>query len=98
MSALNCFLTSTEAHVFSDAAVYEPRKMTVGAFANKITLLPQFNAVIGSTGRFINLTLLGIAFAELQHDDFDHLADDFASVVKRAVARTRAAIRVEVLN
>jgi hypothetical protein len=88
MSAFNCFLTPTEAHVFSDAAIYEPRNMTVGAFANKVTILPQYNAVIGSTGRFVNITLLGIAFAELQYENFDLLADDFASVVKRTVART----------
>jgi hypothetical protein len=88
MSALNCFLTSDAAHFFTDAAVCEPRNLKVAAFTNKLILLPQFNAAIGSTGRFINLTLLGIAFAELQHENFDHLADDFASIVKRAVART----------
>jgi hypothetical protein len=88
MSAFNCFLTPTEAHVFSDAAIYEPRNMMVGAFANKVSILPQYNAVIGSTGRFVNITLLGIAFAELQYENFDLLADDFGSVVKRAVART----------
>jgi hypothetical protein len=88
MSALNCFLTSDAAHVFSDASVYLPTNLKVAAFANKVTILPQYNAVIGSTGRFVNITLLGIAFAELEFDDFDHLASDFASVVKRAVART----------
>jgi hypothetical protein len=88
MSALNCFLTPDAAHVFTDAAIYEPRNLTVGAFANKVTILPQYNAVIGSTGRFVNITLLGIAFAELQYENFDHLAEDFASVTKRAVART----------
>jgi hypothetical protein len=88
MSALNVFLTADAAHVFTDAAVYEPKNLKVGAFANKVTILPQYNAVIGSTGRFVNITLLGIAFAELQYENFDHLADDFASVVKRAVART----------
>ena len=88
MSAFNCFLTPDAAHVFTDAAIYQPTNLKVGAFANKVTILPQYNAVIGSTGRFINLLLLGIAFAELEYDNFDLLADDFASVVKRAVART----------
>jgi hypothetical protein len=88
MSAFNCFLTPTEAHTFSDAAIYLSTNLKIAAFASKMTILPQYNAVIGSTGRFVNLTLLGIAFAELQYENFDHLADDFASVVKRAVART----------
>jgi hypothetical protein len=88
MSVFNVFLTPTEAHIFSDAAVYEPRNMTVGAFANKLTILPEHSAVIGGTGRYYNLLLLGIAFAEHRYDDFDHLASDFGPLVKRAVAKT----------
>jgi|GEM_PF-1749387 hypothetical protein len=88
MSALNCFLTPDAAHVFTDAALYEPEKIKVGAFASKVTLLPQYNAVIGSTGRYYNQMLLSFAFAELQYDNFDCLAADFAPLVKRAVAKT----------
>lgn len=92
MSALNCFLTPDSAHVFTDAAIYEPKNLKVAAFASKVTLLPQYNAVIGSTGRYYNLLLLSTAFAELEFDNFDHLASDFVPLVKRAVAKTNQII------
>jgi hypothetical protein len=88
MSALNCFLTPSSAHLFTDAAIYEPKNIKIAAFASKVTLLPQFNAAISATGRYSNLLFLSAFVAELEFDDFDHLADDFASVVKRSVART----------
>jgi hypothetical protein len=88
MSAFNCFLTSDAAHVFTDAAIYEPRNLKVAAFASKVSLLPQYNAVIGFTGPYHNLPLLGTFMAGLQYDNFDHLAAEFVSVIRRAVAKT----------
>jgi hypothetical protein len=88
MSAFNCFLTSDAAHVFTDAANYESENLKVVAFASKVSLLPQYNAVIGFTGPYHNLPLLSTFISGLQYDNFDHLAAEFVSVIKRAVAKT----------
>jgi hypothetical protein len=88
MSVLNVFLTSDAAHVFTDAAIYESENLKVAAFASKVSLLPQYNAVIGFTGPYHNLPLLSTFIAGLQYDNFDHLAAEFVSVIKRAVAKT----------
>ena len=88
MSAFNCFLTSDAAHVFTDAAIYESGNLKVAGFASKVSLLPQYNAVIGFTGPYNNLSLLSTFIAGLQYDNFDHLAAEFVSVIKRAVAKT----------
>jgi hypothetical protein len=92
MSALNVFLTPDAAHMFTDAAIYEPKNIKIAAFASKVTLLPQFNAAISATGRYSNLMLLSGFIAELEFDNFDHLASDFAQLVKRAVAKTNEII------
>ena len=87
MSALNVFLTPTEAHMFTDGALYEQETAIVRGIGPKTIILPQYNAVIAATGLYWVSTLLVAAMSGLRYGSFDELADGLSDLMKKTIEK-----------
>ncbi len=85
MSALNIFVTADAVHAFTDGGLYDPHSMKLQAIAPKIALLPQYSAILGSTGHSFIPELLQASINRSEFASFDDMVAGFPTFVSESV-------------
>lgn len=91
MTALNCFVAPDAVHLFSDGALYEgPPAAKIAGFAAKVLPLPQFDAVVGVTGKYWATLMVAAALSESRCTSYDAMVDGFSEFIRRYVTHSAA--------
>ncbi len=85
MTAINAWVTPTAAYLFSDAAFLDPKTLRVVGFATKIAYMPEYSAVMATSGNGLATSILAGAIAQHTLANFDHLIDNVSDIFQRCV-------------
>ncbi|SCB36011.1 hypothetical protein GA0061099_1005409 [Bradyrhizobium yuanmingense] len=90
MTAISAFRSSDAVHVFSDGAWHDPATGKLCGIGTKVTILPEYNGVLGITGTSEIPVLLSSHLVENPLADLHSLADAMPDLVRTCFTRSKA--------